>query len=101
MINTTRLYYRKKDFNQPFSIAPVRHLRCPEPTFEQNLRAKKRLRARARIALNGEPYQGVKNYKFLQIAVNLKAESKAELIVSIKTLITATWLSTYLLIYDL
>ena len=56
MINTTRLYYRKKDFNQPFSIAPVRHLRCPEPTFEQNLRAKKRLRARARIALNGEGY---------------------------------------------
>ena len=53
MMNTTRLYYRKKDFNQPFSIAPVRHLRCPEPTFEQNLRAKKRLRARARIALNG------------------------------------------------
>ena len=44
--------------------------------------------------------QGVKNCKFLQIAVNLKAESKAELI-SIKTLITATWLSTYLLIYDL
>ena len=48
-------------------------------------------------------HQGVKNCKFLQIAVNLKlkAESKAELIVSIKTLITATWLSTYLLIYDL
>ena len=39
--------------------------------------------------------QGVKNCKFLQTAVNLKAESKAELIVSIKTLITATWLSTY------
>ena len=52
---------------------------------------------------NGRPnaHQGVKNCKFLQIAVNLKAESKAELIVSIKTLITATWLSTYLLIYDL
>ena len=31
-------------------------------------------------------HQGVKNCKFLQIAVNLKAESKAELIVSIKTL---------------
>ena len=46
-------------------------------------------------------HQGVKNCKFLQIAVNLKAESKPELIVSIKTLITATWLSTYLLIYDL
>ena len=44
-------------------------------------------------------HQGVKNCKFPQIAVNLKAESKAEL--SIKTLITATWLSTYLLIYDL
>ena len=37
-------------------------------------------------------------FKFLQTAVNLKAENKAELIVSIKTLIKATWLSTYLLI---
>ena len=46
-------------------------------------------------------HQGINNCKFLQIAVNLKEESKAELIVSIKTLITATWLSTYLLIYDL
>ena len=46
-------------------------------------------------------HQGVKNCIFLQIAVNLKEESKAKLIVSIKTLITATWLSTYLLIYDL
>ena len=47
-------------------------------------------------------HQGVKNCKFLQIAVNLKEESKAELILSIKTLmITTTWLSTYLLIYDL
>ena len=37
-------------------------------------------------------HQGVKNCKFLQTAVNLKAESKAELIcnVSNKTLITAT-----------
>ena len=34
--------------------------------------------------------QGINNCKFLQIAVNLKEESKAELIVSIKTLITAT-----------
>ena len=38
---------------------------------------------------------------FSKLLLNLKAESKAELIVSIKTLITATWLSTYLLIYDL
>ena len=46
-------------------------------------------------------HQGVKNCKFLQIAVNLKAESKAELIVSIKTLITATWLSTYFILTHL
>ena len=45
-------------------------------------------------------HQGVKNCKFLQIAVNLKAESKAELIVSIKTLITASQQLDYLPTYS-
>ena len=35
---------------------------------------------------NAHQAQGINNGKFLQIAVNLKEESKAELIVSIKTL---------------